>query len=142
MLTFKLRADNDVFAHLNNPIYIVLVDSVINSYLIKNCGYSTTTSKNIGLVANTYCDFFGSARYPNMLDVGMRFVKMGKSSILYEVGVFEEGSEDVKAVGGFTQIWVDRQSNKVTEEGIPKAVREPLQPLLKNSEQDPALAKL
>ena len=131
-----------MFHHLNNPIYGVLIDSIINSYLMQYCGYSTASSKHIGLVASTYCDYFGAAQYPGILEIGMRVVKMGKSSVMYEIGIFQEGSEQVKAVGGFIQIWVERATNKVTDEGVPKAVREPLQPLLKNSEQDPAVAKL
>ena len=118
-----------------------LIDSIINSYLQQYCGYSIARSEHIGLVASTYCDYFGSAAYPGMLDIGLRVVKIGKSSIVYEVGVFQEGSEDVKAVGGFTQIWVKRATNKVTEEGVPSSVRQPLQPLLKGCEQDPALQK-
>lgn len=31
-----------------------------------------------------------------MLNVGLRVVKLGKSSLMYEVGVFQEGSEQVK----------------------------------------------
>lgn len=131
-----------MFHHLNNPVYAVLIDSIINSYLMKYCGYSTASSDYIGLVANTYCDYFGSAQYPGMLEVGMRVVKMTRSSITYEVGVFQQGDESVKAVGGMIQIWVKRATNKVDEGGIPKWIKEPLQPLLKNSEQDPALAKL
>ena len=108
-----------MFHHLNNPIYGVLIDSIINSYLMKYCGYSTATSKQIGLVAHTYCDYFGAAQYPGMLDVGLRIVKLGKSSVMYEVGMFQEGSEGVKAVGGFIQIWVERATNKVDAEGVP-----------------------
>lgn len=57
----------------------------------------------------------------------------------YEVGVFQEGEDQVKAVGGFIQIWVERKSNKPTSEGIPAHVRRQLEPLLKGSEQDPSL---
>ena len=57
--------------------------------------------------------------------------------VRYEVGVFQEGEEQVKAVGGFIQIWVLKETNKVTDEGIPKAIKEPVLPLLKGSEQDP-----
>lgn len=125
-----------MFHHLNNPIYGVLIDSIINSYLMQFCGYSTANSKHIGLVANSYCDYFGAANYPGMLDVGLRVVKIGNSSVVYEVGVFQEGTEQVKAVGGFTQIWVDRATNKVTPEGVPSTIRKPLEPLLKGSEQN------
>jgi acyl-CoA thioester hydrolase len=125
-----------MFHHLNNPIYGVLIDSIINSYLIQHCGYSTSSSKHIGLVANSYCDYFGSAHYPGMLEVGLRVVKIGNSSVVYEVAIFQEGEEQVKAIGGFTQIWVDRKTNKVTKEGVPRSVRGPLGSLLKGSEQE------
>lgn len=128
-----------MFHHLNNPIYGVLIDSIINSYLIQHCGYSTSQAKHIGLVANSYCDYFGAAHYPGMLNVGLRVVKIGNSSVMYEVAVFQEGEDQVKAVGGFTQIWVDRASNKVTPEGVPRSIREPLQPLLAGSEQESKL---
>lgn len=131
-----------MFHHINNPVYGVLIDSIINSYLIQYSGYSMANWKQIGLVGSSYCDFFGAAQYPGMLDVGLRVVKMGKTSLMYEVGVFQEGSEQVKAVGGFTQIWVDRASNKALKDGIPKVVKDQLQALLKGSEQDPAVAKL
>lgn len=131
-----------MFHHINNPVYGVLIDSIINSYLIKNSGYSMANWTQIGLVGSSYCDFFGAAQYPGMLDVGLRVVKMGKTSLMYEVGVFQEGNEQVKAVGGFTQIWVDRASNKALKDGIPKVIKDPLQALLKGSEQDPAVAKL
>jgi acyl-CoA thioester hydrolase len=130
-----------MFHHLNNPIYGVLIDSIINSYLIQRCGYSTSTSKHIGLVANSYCDYFGSAHYPGMLEVGLRVVKIGNSSVVYEVGVFQEGEEQVKAVGGFAQIWVDRETNKVTKKGVPANVRGPLGGLLKGSEQEAEAGK-
>ena len=129
-----------MFHHLNNPIYGVLIDSIINSYLIQRCGYSTSQSNHIGLVANSYCDYFGAAHYPGMLNVGLRVVKIGNSSVMYEVAVFQEGEDQVKAVGGFTQIWVDRATNKVTKEGVPRSIREPLGPLLSGSEQGEKVA--
>ncbi|KAK4507784.1 hypothetical protein PRZ48_001519 [Zasmidium cellare] len=131
--------DNDMFHHLNNPIYGVLIDSIINSYLIQKAGYSVSGSPHVGLVGSSYCDYFGSAHYPGMLNIGLRVVTLGKSSVKYEVGVFQEGEEQVKAVGGFIQIWVERQSNRPTSEGIPAHVRRQLEPLLKGSEQDPSL---
>lgn len=72
-----------MFHHLNNPIYGVLIDSIINSYLIQKAGYSISGSEYIGLVGSSYCDYFGSANYPGMLDVGLRVVRLGKSSVMY-----------------------------------------------------------
>ncbi|KAK3716230.1 hypothetical protein LTR37_006675 [Vermiconidia calcicola] len=137
-----LRIRTNLVKTTGPDVYGVLIDSIINSYLIQHCGYSTSSWNQIGLVANTYCDYFGAAQYPGMLDVGLRVVRMGKSSIMYEVAVFQEGNEQVKAIGGFTQIWVDKASSKALKDGVPKEIKEPLGSLLKRSEQDPAVAKL
>ncbi|KAJ4293290.1 hypothetical protein N0V90_008572 [Kalmusia sp. IMI 367209] len=130
-LDYRTRwADNDMFHHLNNPIYGVLIDSIINEYLITRLNYNTTTYPRTALVANTYCDYFGQLQYPGMLDLGLRVVKLGKNSVMYEVGFFKEGEEAVKAVGGFVQIWVERGSGKAPEEGLEKGVRQKLEELM------------
>lgn len=119
----------------------MLIDSIINSYLIGEAGYSVSKSEIIALVANTYCDYFGSAQFPGVLDIGLRVVTIGKASVKYEVGFFQRGEEQIKAVGGFIQIWVKRADNRPTAEGIPKHVREKLE-LLWNSRDDDAKSKI
>ncbi|KAL6709257.1 hypothetical protein ACN47E_001664 [Coniothyrium glycines] len=128
--------DNDMFHHLNNPVYGVLIDSIINSYLITRAGYSVSGAEHVGLVGNSYCDYFGSAHYPGMLDVGLRVVKMGTSSVMYEVGIFQRDDPAVKAVGGFVQIWVHRATNRATPAGIPAGIRAQLSLLLAGPEQE------
>lgn len=131
-----------MFHHLNNPIYGVLIDSIINAYLMDRCGYSTSSSPRIGLVANTYCDYFGSAQYPGVLDVGLRVVKLGKSSVMYEVGIFQQGEEKVKAVGGFIQIWVRKKDNRPDEVGIEEGVRRELVKLVNSEDSEVVKPKL
>lgn len=36
--------------------------------------------------------------------------KLGNSSVSYEVGVFEDGGEQVSAVGGYTHVFVESES--------------------------------
>ncbi|KAK7189380.1 hypothetical protein DPSP01_005934 [Paraphaeosphaeria sporulosa] len=130
-LDYRTRwADNDMFHHLNNPIYGVLIDSIINEYLMTRVGYNTTTYPRTALVANTYCDYFGQLQYPGMLELGLRVVKLGKNSVMYEVGFFKEGDDVVKAVGGFVQIWVMRDGGKAPKEGLEPEVREKLGELM------------
>ncbi|KAJ4357258.1 uncharacterized protein N0V89_001833 [Didymosphaeria variabile] len=130
-LDYRTRwADNDMFHHLNNPIYGVLIDSIINEYLMTRVGYNTTSYPRTALVANTYCDYFGQLQYPGMLELGLRVVKLGKNSVMYEVGFFKDGDEVVKAVGGFVQIWVMRDSGKAPEEGLELSVRKKLEELM------------
>ncbi|TKA76284.1 hypothetical protein B0A55_01839 [Friedmanniomyces simplex] len=142
-LDYRTRwADNDMFHHLNNPIYGVLIDSIINDFLIKQCGYNTHSYPRTALVASTYCDYFGSVAYPSMLDVGLRIVKLGNNSVVYECGIFEEGNEQVKAVGGFTQIWVKREDNRPPPEGLEPHVRNALMKLNSGSSDLKQTAKL
>jgi len=59
--------------------------------------------------------------FPDVLDLGLRVAHLGRSSVTYEVGVFESigendaasASEDVPAaVGGYTHVFVDKHSRK------------------------------
>lgn len=109
---------------------------------MERCGYSTSKSDRIGLVASSYCDYFGSAQYPGVLDVGLRVVKLGKSSVMYEVGIFQGGEEKVKAVGGFVQIWVKRVDNRPAEDGIEKHIREELMKLVNSDDSEVVKPKL
>lgn len=108
---------------MNNSIYSFLIDSIVNAYLIEECGLNPAASDQVGLVVNTYCDYFGSVGYPSVLDLGLRVVKLGKSSVTYEVGIFEKGHEDVKAVGGSTHVFVDSQERRPTKDGMPERTR-------------------
>ena len=105
-------------------------DSIINAYLIERCGLHPSASRQIGLVVHSHCDFFGSVAFPSVVDLALRVNKLGKSSVTYEVAVFDSGSEAVKAVGGFTHVFVERDKNRPSSEGMPPEIRAGLQKLL------------
>jgi acyl-CoA thioester hydrolase len=106
---------------MNNAHYYHLYDSIVNDYLARYCNVNPTTSPTIGLVVSSYSEFYRPVGFPQELDLGLRVVKLGKSSVTYEVGVFEGGDDDsgkdVAAVGGYTHVFVDRESRKSTEMG-------------------------
>ena len=106
-------------------------DSIINSYLIERCGLHPPTSNQIGLVVHSQCQFFGSVAFPAVVELGLRVDKLGNSSVTYEVGLFESGQDDVKAVGGFTHVFVEREQNRPATSGMPSEVRKGLEKLLK-----------
>ncbi|EEQ31014.1 hypothetical protein McanCB56680_003729 [Microsporum canis] len=141
-LEYRTRwSDNDMYSHLNNSIYAFLFDSIINSYLISHCGLNPFTtdslqittaaeSTQVGLVVSSYCDYFASVAFPDVLDLGLRVVKLGKSSVTYEVGVFRQGEEAVKVVGGFTHVFVRKQDMKPTSAGMEATIRKGLERLV------------
>lgn len=112
---------------MNNPYYGVLIDSIANQYLIDECNYRPTHSPQAAIIVNTYCDYFASVQYPGEVELGLRVAKLGKTSVVYEVGIFGKGEEEVKAVGGSMHVWVERGVNgtlgRPCREGMPEAVR-------------------
>lgn len=107
-------------------------DSIINAYLIEHCGLRPPTAQQLGLVVHSHCDFFGSVGFPSVVDLGLRVNKLGKSSVAYEIGVFERGQDDVRAVGGFTHVFVEREKNRPATTGMSEEIRSGLERLLKN----------
>lgn len=130
-LEYRTRwSDNDMYDHMNNSVYSFLFDSIINSYLIERCGLRPSTSPQIGLVVHSYSNYFGSVAFPSIVDLGLRVNKLGKSSVTYEVGFFERGFEDVRAVGGYTHVFVERETNRPSASGILEVTRKGLARLL------------
>ncbi|KAB8277767.1 HotDog domain-containing protein [Aspergillus minisclerotigenes] len=126
--------DNDMYAHLNNTVYAMLFDSIVNSWLIAECGMDpfsinnkgsdssakakTNSASQVGIMVNSYCDYFASVAFPDVLDLGLRVAKLGSSSVTYEVGVFRQGEEEVKVVGGYTHVFVARETMRPTKAGM------------------------
>ena len=68
--------------------------------------------------------------FPSVVDLALRVNKLGQSSVSYEVGVFERGAEDVRAVGGFTHVFVERERNRPAAKGMLQETRDGLTKLL------------
>jgi acyl-CoA thioester hydrolase len=137
-ITTKLhsRSDNDVYYHMNNSVYFHMFDSIINGYLMEQCGLTLPPGAHIGFVVHSFCDFFGSVAFPAVLDLGMRVTKLGKTSVAYEVGVFEKGDESVRAVGGFVHVFVEREGMRPAKDGMSDKMRNGLEKLLVQSRPD------
>ena len=159
-LDYRTRwSDNDMYGHLNNSTYSLLFDSVINTYLIRHCHLNpspspsptstlhtpTISAKNdtfpsssqnnhIYLVISSHASYFSPTSFPAVLDLGLRVTRLGNSSVSYEVGVFGHGNEEVKVVGGFTHVCVERGSRKVIDGGIGEKVRRGLGALVVDGE--------
>ncbi|CAL8574523.1 hypothetical protein XPA_000480 [Xanthoria parietina] len=117
-LDYRTRwSDNDMYHHVNNSIYNFLFDSIINTYLITHCSLHPPTSPQIFLAVSTACTYFAPISFPAVIDLGLRVMKLGTASVTYEVGVFERGAEDVRAVGNFVHVFVERGGGKTVRGG-------------------------
>jgi acyl-CoA thioester hydrolase len=81
-------------------------------------------------MVHSHSDFFGSIAFPAVAELCLRVNKLGKSSVTYEVGFFEKGAEEVKAVGELIHVFVDRDSGRPTTKGMNEDFRKGLERLL------------
>ena len=149
------RSDNDQYSHINNSVYYHLFDSIVNTYLIAKCRLSPSTSnkapnlsisssqdavgqlQQIGLVLSSHCTFFHSLSFPQTLHLGLRVTSLTRSTVSYEIGVFAEDEDAVSVVGGYTHVFVDRDTRRSGKDGMAHALRDGLSKLINKSGEVP-----
>ncbi len=120
--------DNDIYGHVNNVVYYSYFDTVVNEHLVRAGGLDIRQGPTIGLVVETCCRFHRSLSFPGVVDAGLRVVKLGNSSVKYEIGLFAADESEPAATGHFVHVWVDRVTNRPTT--VPERIRAALTPLV------------
>jgi acyl-CoA thioester hydrolase len=72
------------------------------------------------------------------VDLALRVNKLGKSSVTYEIGVFERGQDQVKAVGEFIHVFVDHESRRPGASGMADELKTGLDLLMADGAKVPA----
>lgn len=86
-------ADNDQYGHMNNAHYYALFDTIINTFLIQETGldpHDQNQGNAIGVVAESGCQYFSSVSFPDMIEARLAVIKLGRSSVVYQVGIFKK----------------------------------------------------
>jgi acyl-CoA thioester hydrolase len=116
--------DNDVYGHVNNVEYYSFFDTVINAWLIEEGGLDIHAGEVIGVCAESHCRFKGAIAFPETVEAGLRVVKLGRSSVRYELELGRAGEHGALAEGWFVHVFVDRESRRPVE--IPAQIRDAL----------------
>ena len=119
--------DNDTYGHVNNVTYYAYFDTVVNEHLVRAGNLDIRNGGAIGIVVETACRFHKPLSFPETVDAGMRVVRVGHSSVTYEIGLFRAGDDEAAATGRFVHVWVDRQHRRPI--AVPATVRAALAPL-------------
>ena len=119
--------DNDIYGHVNNVTYYSYFDTAVNRYLIEAGVLDIHAGEVIGLVIETHCNYFSPLAFPRNVEAGIRVAHLGKSSVRYEIGLFEQGEAESAACGHFVHVYVDRVSRRPTV--LPEAFVQALQAL-------------
>lgn len=119
--------DNDIYGHVNNVTYYSYFDTAVNRYLIEAGVLDIHGGEVIGLVIETHCNYFAPLAFPKNVEAAIRVAHIGRSSVRYEIGLFEVGQEGAAACGHFVHVYVDRQTRRPTP--LPEAFVKALQQL-------------
>lgn len=120
-------ADIDVYGHMNNARYFELIDTVVNDELAESVGTDIRELPAIGVVAEVSCRYFSEITYPGSLDLGIVVDRVGNSSVVYRVGIFQ-GDPDgdgalAAAEGRFVHVYVDNTDPARPVTPLPDVVR-------------------
>ena len=118
-------SDNDMFGHLNNAVYLELFDSVLNAWMQRETGIDENVAPTLGVVAETSCRYYREVAFPVTVDVGVRARRIGRTSVMFEFGVFVPDAAEIAAHGLWAQVYVDRVTRRPVP--LPDAVRSHLE---------------
>lgn len=123
-------ADVDVYGHLNNARYFELIDTAVNAFLAEATGTDIRELPAIGIVAEVSCRYFRELGYPDPIDLGLVVERLGTSSIIYRIGLFQGPGDKAAAEGRFVHVYVDNTSPDRPVTPVPDAIREVVAPLV------------
>ena len=108
-------SDNDVYGHVNNTVHYLVMDTVINDWLIEHAGLDidpTAGEGAIGLCVESQCTYSESITYPDAFEVGLRVGRLGSSSVTWEVLLRRASDGGEVARGRFVHVFVDRVTRR------------------------------
>jgi acyl-CoA thioester hydrolase len=114
-------ADNDVYGHVNNVVYYAYFDTAVNGWLMDATGTDIRDLPAIGVVAETSCRFLAPLSFPDPVTAGVAVERLGRTSIVYRIGLFRGDAGEPAALGRFVHVYVDAATRTPVE--IPAAIR-------------------
>jgi acyl-CoA thioester hydrolase len=125
-------ADIDVLGHMNNARYFELIDTVVNNQMAHAIGADVRTLPAVGVVAEVSCRYFAEVTYPEPVDVGVYVERVGNSSVVYRVGLFQGEDDRANAEGRFVHVYVDNTDPARPVTPLPAQIRRAVEPLIRD----------
>lgn len=123
--------DDDAYGHLNNATYYEMFDTAVNAHLYDATGLDIRALPQIGVVAETSCRYFREIGFPAPVESGMVVDKVGTSSVIYRIGLFQGDADEAAAEGRFVHVYVDNTDPDRPVTPMPDSIREAVLPLLR-----------
>jgi acyl-CoA thioester hydrolase len=123
--------DDDAYGHLNNATYYELFDTAVNAHLYEATGLDVRALPAIGVVAETSCRYFRELGFPTPIETGLVVDRVGRSSVVYRIGLFQGDGDVAAAEGRFVHVYVDNTDPARPVTALPDPIREAVEPLLR-----------
>ncbi len=123
-------SDDDVYGHLNNARYFDLIDTAVNAHLAEATGTDIRRLPAIGVVAEVTCRYFAEMGYPRPIEMGLAVERLGSSSVIYRIGLFQGDGDEACAEGRFVHVYVDNTDPARAVTPVPDVIREAVAPLV------------
>lgn len=123
--------DDDAYGHLNNATYYELFDTAVNAHLYDSTGLDIRALPAIGIVAETSCRYFRELGFPAPIDTGLVVERVGSSSVVYRIGLFQGDGDEAAAEGRFVHVYVDNTRPDRPVVPLPEEIRAAVAPLLR-----------
>jgi len=83
------------------------------------------------VVAEVSCRYFREVGYPDPIDLGLAVERVGTSSVVYRIGIFQGEGDKAAAEGRFVHVYVEAKprGSRATVP-VPDAIRTAVQPLV------------
>ncbi len=122
--SIKVRfADTDANGHAYFGSYLVLADEVVSEYWA-DLGWDFNNihhQPTLTFMVNSNVDFVSECLPADVLDVGVGFTRIGRSSLTLEYEMTNRRTGELAAKGSFTNVFVEKATRKSCP--IPAAFR-------------------
>lgn len=126
-------ADIDVYGHMNNARYFELIDTAVNAHLAEATGVDIRQLPAVGVVAEVSCRYFAEVGYPGPVDLGLAVERIGNSSIVYRIGIFQGDGDEASAEGRFVHVYVDNTDPARPSTPIPDVIKDAVSGLFREA---------
>lgn len=143
-------SDDDVYGHMNNARYFDLIDTAVNAHLAEAVGEDIRRLPAVGVVAEVSCRYFAEIGYPHPVDLGLVVERLGRTSVVYRIGLFQPAAvpgqlpggpdpeQPASAEGRFVHVYVDNTlapGERRPTTPLPSVIRGVLAPLVRDRDE-------
>ncbi len=123
--TIKVRfRDTDSQGHMFFANYLVFADEVAGNYM-RSLGFDWSEPDSLPtyvFTANASCDYLQECVAGDEVEVEVAYTRVGNTSATMSFSLVRKSDDARLATGGFTQVFVDRDTRRPTP--VPETVRE------------------